>query len=77
MTHSNSNPKHSGIMSRIASAGIYCNRCSENVAYNYGTVDQVMSAWINSPSHYNNIVGDYKYFGFAKVGKYWAQVFNV
>ncbi|OMJ24863.1 hypothetical protein AYI69_g4482 [Smittium culicis] len=76
MTHSNSNPNNSAIDSRIFSAGLYCNRCSENVAYNYSTVDQVMHAWINSPSHYSNIVGNYKYFGYAKFDKKTYNAFS-
>ncbi len=40
-------------------------RVGENVAYNYSTPQSVVNAWLNSPSHKENIVGDYTHFGIA------------
>ena len=40
-------------------------RVGENVAYNYNTPKAAVTAWLNSPSHKENIVGDYTHFGIA------------
>ena len=38
---------------------------SENIAYNYNTPQAALDAWLNSPSHKSNIVGDFTHFGIA------------
>jgi uncharacterized protein YkwD len=38
-------------------------RVGENVAYNFGTPEGVLIAWLNSPGHKDNIEGDYTNFG--------------
>lgn len=40
-------------------------RVGENVAYNYQTAESCMAAWINSPSHKENIEGDYTHMGIS------------
>ncbi len=40
-------------------------RVGENVAYNYNTPQSAVNAWLNSPSHKENIVGNYTHFGIA------------
>ncbi len=40
-------------------------RVGENVAYNYNSPQSVVNAWLNSPSHKENIVGNYTHFGIA------------
>lgn len=37
----------------------------ENVAYNYSKAQSVVNAWLNSPTHKENIVGDYTHFGIS------------
>jgi uncharacterized protein YkwD len=37
----------------------------ENIAYNYST-PQAAGAWLNSPSHKENIVGNFTHFGINK-----------
>lgn len=37
----------------------------ENIAYNYSTPQAALNAWLNSPSHKKNIVGNYTHFGLA------------
>lgn len=52
----------------------------ENIASGFTTADSVMNAWLNSPGHYMNIMGDYSHIG---VGHYvdsygyehWVQLF--
>ena len=38
-------------------------RVNENVAYNYNTPQAALNAWLNSPGHKANIVGDFTHFG--------------
>jgi uncharacterized protein YkwD len=37
----------------------------ENIAYNYNTPQAAVNAWLNSPSHKENIVGNFTHFGIA------------
>ena len=37
----------------------------ENIAYNYNTPQAAVTAWLNSPGHKENIVGNYTHFGIA------------
>jgi uncharacterized protein YkwD len=37
----------------------------ENIAYNYSTPEAAVNAWLNSPSHKENIVGNYTHFGIS------------
>ena len=37
----------------------------ENIAYNYNTPEAAVTAWLNSPSHKQNIEGDYTNFGIS------------
>lgn len=53
---------------------------SENVAYNYNTPQAAVTAWLNSPSHKENIVGDFTNFGIsvrvdAAGRKYYTNIF--
>ena len=38
---------------------------SENLAYNYSTPQSVLNAWLNSPTHKENIVGNFSHFGIS------------
>lgn len=39
----------------------------ENLAIDYGSVDDAFAAWVESPSHYRNLVSEkYKEYGFAQ-----------
>lgn len=40
-------------------------RVGENVAFNYNTPKAAVTAWLNSPSHKENIIGNYTHFGIA------------
>jgi uncharacterized protein YkwD len=40
-------------------------RVGENIAYNYQSAESAMSAWLNSPSHKENIEGDYTHLGIS------------
>jgi uncharacterized protein YkwD len=53
----------------------------ENIAYNYNTPEAAVNAWLNSPGHKENIVGNYTHFGIsirenAVTGKnYYTNIF--
>ncbi|MES2240308.1 MAG: CAP domain-containing protein [Bacteroidota bacterium] len=38
---------------------------AENIAFNYHTPKTVLDAWLNSPSHKKNIIGDFTHFGIS------------
>ena len=55
-------------------------RVGENIAYNYNTPQSVVKAWLNSPTHKENIEGDYTHFGIAiktnqEGKKYYTNIF--
>ncbi|CEG41784.1 RxLR-like protein [Plasmopara halstedii] len=72
----------SALSDRITDAGYDWNAVAENVAAGQEDVAAVMEAWINSPGHLENIMGDYTMFAsayaFSAEGKYhyyWTQDF--
>ncbi|MFQ6603800.1 CAP domain-containing protein [Flavobacterium sp. C3NV] len=56
-------------------------KVGENVAYNYKTSEAAVRAWLDSPGHKENIVGDFTHFGLSvttdlKTGKkYYTNIF--
>jgi uncharacterized protein YkwD len=40
-------------------------RVGENIAYNYVNPESALHAWLNSPSHKANVVGNYTHFGIS------------
>jgi uncharacterized protein YkwD len=53
----------------------------ENIAQGYSSPDQVVQGWINSPGHYRNMMGGFKYIGVGDTKEqggsvYWTQQFN-
>eukprot|EP00644_Phytophthora_capsici_P005255 jgi/Phyca11/12797/fgenesh1_pg.PHYCAscaffold_1_\ len=68
---------------RITQAGFVWTAVGENVAAGQETISDVMTAWMNSPEHKANILGDYKMFGTAYAYSadttyqhYWTQDFG-
>ncbi|RLN21038.1 hypothetical protein BBJ28_00022381 [Nothophytophthora sp. Chile5] len=68
---------------RVTDAGYVWNAVAENVAAGQVDVDAVMTAWMNSPGHRANILGDYTMFGTAYAYSadstykhYWTQDFG-
>ncbi|RLN49942.1 hypothetical protein BBJ29_001694 [Phytophthora kernoviae] len=68
---------------RITEAGFIWTAVGENVAAGQEDVESVMTAWMNSPEHKANILGDYKMFGSAyaynadtEYKHYWTQDFG-
>ena len=58
------NVSHDNFFQRKQSlqANANANIVSENVAYGFSSAEAVVNAWINSPSHRDNIEGDYTDF---------------
>lgn len=75
---------HNGLVSfsqRFLDEGFQFSRIGENVArMNTNKVSDVMAAWINSPGHRANILGDYTHFGAGLAVRgaafYWTQDFG-
>uniref|UniRef100_H3HDK3 SCP domain-containing protein n=1 Tax=Phytophthora ramorum TaxID=164328 RepID=H3HDK3_PHYRM len=68
---------------RITQAGYDWSAVAENVAAGQADVDAVMDAWMNSPEHKVNILGDYTMLGTAYAYKkgntyehFWTQDFG-
>lgn len=66
---------------RIERAGFKFQRAAENVAAGQRTATEVMKAWIDSPGHRANILGDYRQLGVgrsqgANGAYYWATTFG-
>ena len=66
---------------RVKRIGYHYQRTGENVAMGYRDVPQVIQAWMDSPGHRKNILGDFTEIGLAKVvgedGKpYWTAEFG-
>jgi uncharacterized protein YkwD len=65
-----------GLGDRITASGFpNWSGVSENIASGQRSVDQVVKAWIKSPGHLANILGDTVYCGFGRVGNMWTQQF--
>jgi len=69
---------------RMRSQGYRFRQAAENIAAGQTTIEQVMTAWIQSPHHYANLIDrDLRHVGFgfaANVGStyqtYWVQNFG-
>ena len=73
----------STVTERIEYTGYIWSRYGENISAGYGSVESVMTGWLNSPSHCSNIMNpNFKEVGMAFVIKtdsqyydYWTQNF--
>lgn len=77
MSHTGSDGSDAG--ERITRAGYSWMTYGENVAYGYGTAEQVMTGWMNSPGHRENILNcAFKEIGvgLAQPNSYWTQNFG-
>lgn len=62
--------------------GLVYGRFAENIAAGQSTPEEVVNAWMNSPTHRSNILADYEYLGVgyynaagSEYTHYWAQNF--
>ena len=58
---------HDGFVARSANItkAVGAKSVSENLAYNYATAQEALTAWLNSPAHKETIEGDFTHFGIA------------
>lgn len=59
INHHNFGIRSAALLSRGAQ------QVGENVAFGYNTAEAVVNAWLNSPSHRDNIEGNYTHTGFG------------
>jgi uncharacterized protein YkwD len=67
---------------RIERQGYHGRGTGENVAFGQRTVEKVMTAWMNSPHHRENILGDFSEMGAARAedkegAPYWCVTFGL
>ncbi|MFB6812313.1 CAP domain-containing protein [Streptomyces sp. NPDC056387] len=77
MSHTGSDGSDPG--QRITASGFSWMTYGENVAYGYSTPQQVMTGWMNSPGHRENILNcAFKEIGvgLAQPNSYWTQDFG-
>ncbi|WP_291424886.1 CAP domain-containing protein [Deinococcus sp.] len=67
---------------RLLATGLVVNRSGENIAAGQTTPQEVVSAWLRSPGHCHNIMGDFTHIGLSYVARpgsrlktFWTQVF--
>lgn len=58
---------HDDFLSRYSALvdNVHAKAVSENVAYGYRTADAVVSAWIKSDGHRENLLGNHTHFGIS------------
>lgn len=73
---------HNGFVARSEDImkALSAKKIGENVAYNYKTAQAVLTGWLNSEGHKENIEGDYTHFGLsvttdASGKKYYTNIF--
>ncbi len=73
----------SDVGERAHAAGYPWRSVGENLAGGQRTPQEVVGAWLNSPGHCHNVMGDYAEIGLAyaarggsPLGRYWTQVFG-
>lgn len=80
---SHTRPDGSAYRTVLEQTGISYRSCGENVAYGYSTPEAVMSAWMTSTGHRDNILNeDYTnigvgYFKDSSGLGYWTQIFTI
>jgi uncharacterized protein YkwD len=76
MAHDLPGAAHPTLLSRIRAAGYECSRAGENIAAGFPTPEPLSYAWLNSPGHRANILGQYAHVGLAREGPWWCAVFG-
>merc|ERR1712071_135338 len=67
----------STVGTRVTSAGYAWHGVAENIAKGQTTVEDVMTAWMDSAGHKANILNSsHEHFGVAEINKVWTQVFG-
>lgn len=64
------------VKSRLSRVDYKWRAYAENIADGYESAKEVFDAWMASPGHCKNIMGDYKEMGVYRVNDYWVQDFG-
>jgi uncharacterized protein YkwD len=73
---SHTSPDGRKMRDRLEARGITYSEAGENIAWGQETGRAVLTAWLRSPGHRQNIERPgYTHHGVAKVGPYWTHVF--
>ena len=64
----------SAFWERLSDTGFPWSSAGENIAKGFKTESEVFDAWMQSPCHCKNIMGDFQYIGVASSGDYWTMV---
>ena len=73
---SHNSPTYGTPFQMMKQLGIAYRSAGENIAMGYTTAEAVVNAWMNSPSHRDNILsGKYTSMGIGYVDGYWTQWF--
>jgi len=71
------NPDGATPFDRMTAAGISFSRAAENIANGYPTATAVLTAWLNSPGHRNNIENcTLTEHGVGLEGTHWTHLFR-
>ncbi len=67
----------SSVSQRVTRQGYEWRAVGENIAYGQRSVEQVVEAWMNSPSHCRAIMdSEFTELGAARVEDHWTLVFG-
>jgi uncharacterized protein YkwD len=73
---SHTSPNGRTMRDRLEARGISYSQAGENIAWGQETGREVLTAWLQSPGHRDNIERrGYTRHGVGKVGPYWTHVF--
>lgn len=74
---SHTSPVYGSPFDMLRDFGLQYRGAAENIARGQQTPHSVFRAWMNSPGHRTNILGDFSHIGVGYVedGKYWTQMF--
>lgn len=65
------------IRSRLSKANYLWRAYAENIAEGYESPQEVFKAWMDSPGHCKNIMGQYHEMAVVRINDYWVQDFGV
>lgn len=73
--YSHTRPDGSDCFTAFDEVGIEVSGAGENIASGQRSPEEVVRAWMNSPGHYANIMGNYTHFATGNTGTSWVQMF--
>ena len=65
------------VRSRLSKANYRWRAYAENIAEGYKSPQEVFKAWMDSPGHCKNIMGQYREMAVVRINDYWVQDFGI